>query len=235
MVEEGREIRGNVAASPIVPIVTIVTTKMKNKIKKNLTATSWTEFETLHGDYIKASSAYEHLFLTEVIFKIPELHPEDLVGQYKFEDDNGKTRLIDFAILIGGMPSIAIEVDGYDKTGSGSGMSKDEWGDFTYRQNQITMREMTLLRFSNREISRNPHSAISLIQKAIQQQKNKLHNSTLPRSIGGLAATLTSFASGFFKAASISYEANRRMSKERNDAAIEELRKKYGLDKNKKR
>lgn len=204
---------------------------MKNRIKKNLTATSWSEFEARHGDYIKASSAYEHIFLTEVIFNIPELHPEDLVGQYKFEDDNGKARLIDFVILIGGVPSIAIEVDGYDKTGTGRGMSKDEWDDFTYRQNQITMREMTLLRFSNREFSRNLPGARSLIQKAIQQQKNKFQGSNLPRAIGGFAATLASFSSGFFRAARISYDANRRISKEQDDAAIADLRKKYGLDK----
>lgn len=204
---------------------------MSRRIKNNLTATSWREFDALHGSYIKKSSTYEYLFLTEVIFKIPEIHPEDLVAQYKFFDDNGKMRFVDYVILIGGHPAIAIEVDGYDKTGSGTGMNMEEWSNFMYRQNQIVMKGMTLLRFANRDFSNDPRRAISLIKKAMQQQREKFSDSALPRSIGSIAAMASSAMSNFFKAASISYQGNRRLNKDRDEALIADLRKKYGLDK----
>lgn len=101
-------------------------------------------------------SPYESLFATTVFSLIPELRVEALGTQFAFLDSDGKQRYCDFVIQEGRSIRIAIEVDGFDKTGAGHGMSHDEFVQWQRRQASLTVQGWYVLRFANRDVQNEP-------------------------------------------------------------------------------
>ena len=67
-----------------------------------------------------AKTPYELLFATQVLSAIEDLIDFSyLLPQHPFADAQGRSRRIDFALMEPNGVRVAIEIDGYDKTGSG--------------------------------------------------------------------------------------------------------------------
>lgn len=90
--------------------------------------------------------------------KVEGLDPAQVQLQHPFIDGSGRHRRIDFVLTLGDA-KLAIEVDGYNKTGHGA-MTRQEFDDFLARRNSIPWR---LLQFSNDQITREPGVAARLI------------------------------------------------------------------------
>ena len=72
--------------------------------------------------HLLADSRFEELFVRNVLTRVQELDFRALSAQYRFTDIGGRTRYCDFVLQEGEGVRIAIEVDGYDKRGTGTGM-----------------------------------------------------------------------------------------------------------------
>lgn len=92
---------------------------------------------------------WELEFVDKVLRHVPGLHPDTVSAQTEFRDLDRRRRRIDFTIAEGANVRIALEVDGYDKTGSGEGMSSDDFKDWNVRELSIKAAGWHLLRFAN--------------------------------------------------------------------------------------
>lgn len=97
---------------------------------------SWRDW--LQENRRKFDSEWEEKFVTEILAEVQGLKPEDVFSQTGFEDFSGRQRWIDFTIQEGDDVRIALEVDGWDKTGTGTGQTHDEFDDWLYRELSMT-------------------------------------------------------------------------------------------------
>lgn len=114
---------------------------------------------------------FERLFVDEVLRKVPNLSPSCVSAQTTFDDLGGGTRRIDFTIEEGDYVRIALEVDGWDKTGTGSGMSRHEFHDWSYKELSITAAGWVPLRFANGLIKRKPEDLRESIELQLKMQR----------------------------------------------------------------
>lgn len=122
-------------------------------------------------------SEYEILFALQVLPLVEGLQCEDVTAQYHFVDSDGKDRYCDFAIIESDAIRVAIEIDGYDKRGSGTGMSYDDFLDWQRRQASIASQGWHVLRFANRDVRDNPRECakhISQLLKRLRQTQTGL-------------------------------------------------------------
>jgi very-short-patch-repair endonuclease len=98
-----------------------------------------------------------------VLQHVPGVYPEIVELQRHHEERGGRQRRIDFAIEEGEFVRLAIEVDGYDKTGSGTGWTRAEHDDFLSRQTSVVTEGWRVLRFSNRRVRDEPEACIESI------------------------------------------------------------------------
>jgi len=108
-----------------------------------------------HHNQHQFDSRYEELFVVNVLSQITDLDFSTVRAQYPFKDLDGRQRYCDFVIKEGSI-RIAIEVDGYDKTNSGRGMSHDQFVDWQRRQASLTAEGWHVLRFANRDVRDQP-------------------------------------------------------------------------------
>ncbi|MGM0855863.1 MAG: DUF559 domain-containing protein [Pseudomonadota bacterium] len=101
-------------------------------------------------------SQFEHLFFENVLSDLPDLDFACVQAQMPFLDDEGKQRFCDFSIKEGFQACIAIEIDGYDKRGTGEGMTHAEFIDWQRRQAALTSQGWHVLRFANRDVCNEP-------------------------------------------------------------------------------
>ena len=59
----------------------------------------WKEWVRKHADEMAHIADFEAQFVLEVLSKIPEIDPDDLIPQYPFYDAQNKLRRIDFLVL----------------------------------------------------------------------------------------------------------------------------------------
>ena len=79
-------------------------------------------------------SPFERMFIQQVLTKVADLAPEKVSCQTDFKDSQGKTRRVDFTIEESDAVRLAIEVDGWDKKGRGSGMTLPEFVAWSRRE-----------------------------------------------------------------------------------------------------
>lgn len=72
-------------------------------------------------------SPFEAMFVRHVLAKVPGLAPESVSCQTYFKDSQEQTRKVDFTIEVSDDVRLAIEIDGWDKKGRGSGMTLPEF------------------------------------------------------------------------------------------------------------
>lgn len=97
-------------------------------------------------------SPYEKLFVERVVAHTG-VDLSLVTCQTSFLCD-GKNRRCDFTFEDG--IRIAIEVDGYDKTGRGDGMTRAEFVYWLHKQNCLQEQGWTVLRFANAQVMRQP-------------------------------------------------------------------------------
>jgi very-short-patch-repair endonuclease len=134
-------------------------------------------------------SQFEHLFFENVLSDIPGLDFACLQTQMPFRDDEGKQRYCDFAIQEGLEVRIAIEVDGYDKRGTGEGMTHAEFIDWQRRQAALTSQGWHVLRFANSDVCNEPtrcrnniHSLLTKLRQKEAAGSETLQSITPPHS-----------------------------------------------------
>ena len=129
---------------------------------------TWQEFLAKNRSKL---SPYEVKFVERVLSQVPGLDFATVQAQTPFTDGRGRRRRIDFTITQGEHVRIAIEVDGWDKTGSGTFMTRDEFDDWSRREVTMTSQRWLVLRFANRLVDRSPKSCarhIALVLKHAQ-------------------------------------------------------------------
>lgn len=124
---------------------------------------NWEQWIKENKPKLEHVANFEERFVREILTKIPEITPQDLIAQYPFQDFNGGNRYIDFCIKndVKGF-FVSIELDGQGK-------------DFTEtleRQNLIIVKQLgTLLRFANTTWLNKPGLVIQNIRTVLQNQQ----------------------------------------------------------------
>lgn len=93
--------------------------------------------EWLKTNQKRLGNDWERMFVERVLTRVSELDWRSIEAQMPFRDRDVKRRYADFAIAEGDHVRIILEVDGYDKTGRGAGMTKAEFVDWQRRQNAL--------------------------------------------------------------------------------------------------
>lgn len=135
------------------------------------------KYETWISQY-SFDSPYEEIFLRKVLLNLP-INIKNIKIQHPFIDTDNKQRYCDFTYTEGNLIKIAIEIDGYDKRGTGTGMSKTDFIDWQRRQASLTAAGWRVIRFANTDVrdhsERCQHYLELLLQKlraSEEYQKN---------------------------------------------------------------
>lgn len=154
----------------------------------NLPASSrWLNTNRQKFDSIK----WETMFVEKVLAHVAGIDFDFLHAQLPFKDADGNPRRCDFAILEGDDVRIAMEVDGYDKTGTGTGMTSNEFVDWQRREAALVSQGWRLLRFANTDVRDRPDNCqehISLLLRHERESSN--HRSRLAQQLQRLQSRL---------------------------------------------
>lgn len=124
-------------------------------------------------NYSSLGSQFEHFFFENVLKHVPDIDFSTLHAQMPFIDDDGKQRYCDFAITEGQEVRIVIEIDGYDKRGTGAGMTHGEFIDWQRRQSALTAQGWHVLRFANKDVCNEPERCRKNIQSLLSKLREK--------------------------------------------------------------
>jgi hypothetical protein len=133
---------------------------------------NWDEWASRYKETIMAQKAsgslisYEWSFAANVLRHVPGLVPSSVTPQTPFVGENGQILHMDFGIEINGH-KIALEIEGYDKDGSGMGKSKSDHNNFMSRQRALESQGWRLVSFTNQDHQRDPAGCQVRIQQAI--------------------------------------------------------------------
>jgi hypothetical protein len=130
----------------------------------------WDDFVAQHRS-IWDESPFELKFVELVLRRVPNLSPSIVRPQAPFTAASGLRHRMDFAIVEEPYVHIALEVDGWDKTGRGTGMTQEEFGAFLQRQSELTSQRWDLLRFSNRTFMTSPLSQARFIDLVLRNSR----------------------------------------------------------------
>ncbi len=130
------------------------------------------------------SPIYEGLFVRNVLSRVADLNVASLHVQHPFVDADGKPRRCDFAIIEGDDLKIALEVDGYDKKGTGAGMTRSEFVDWQRRQASLTSQGWIVLRFANTDVRDFPKNCAEHITLTLREARSRQgHTQSLEKEI----------------------------------------------------
>lgn len=136
-----------------------------------------------NGHLLK-DSPFEELFVRNVLTRVGALDYRALSAQYRFTDDGGRTRYCDFVIQEGEGVRIAIEVDGYDKRGTGSGMSRSDFLDWQRRQASLVAQGWRVIRFANVDVRDQAARCAELLSLLLRDERSKeSHSRSLEQRI----------------------------------------------------
>jgi very-short-patch-repair endonuclease len=121
----------------------------------------------------KLDSKYERTFLLDVLGQVPNFDFGSLEGQMSFKDSDGKQRYCDFAVEEGREVRIALEVDGYDKKGRGTGMTHNEFVDWQRREAALVSQGWYVLRFANRDVCDRPDKCAEHVNLLLARERQK--------------------------------------------------------------
>jgi very-short-patch-repair endonuclease len=124
-------------------------------------------------------SDYEILFTETVLPLVPELSLDMISVQYPFQDTDKRQRYCDFVIHENDDVRIAIEIDGYDKKGTGVGMSHADFVDWQRRQAALTSQGWYVLRFANRDVRDEPKRCAEHISLLLKRSRSTSQHKAL--------------------------------------------------------
>ena len=120
---------------------------MTSSNKQGQAPADWNEWKKTYQNTIKHSK-FEWDFAIDVIPEVIGLKPSQVIPQHPFIGRDGREYHMDFAI-ISENSKIAIELEGYDKTGKGTGKSKKEHDEFNRRIQHLTRLGWKVLPITN--------------------------------------------------------------------------------------
>lgn len=121
----------------------------------------------------RLQSPFEQLFVRNVLAHVPGINLDSVDTQYCFTDTEGGTRYCDFVIQEGETLRIAIEIDGYDKTGRGAGMSHTEFVDWQRRHASLVAQGWDVIRFANYDVRHSAKRCIEHISLLLRSERSK--------------------------------------------------------------
>jgi very-short-patch-repair endonuclease len=121
----------------------------------------------------KLDSKFERTFVLEVLGRVPNFDFGSLEGQMSFKDSDGNQRFCDFAVREGREVRIALEVDGYDKKGRGTGMTHNEFVDWQRREAALVSQGWYVLRFANRDVCNRPDKCAEHVNLLLARERQK--------------------------------------------------------------
>lgn len=128
------------------------------------------------------------MFVLNVLGVIRDIDFQNIQAQMPFRDRDGGQRFCDFVIREGEGVRIAIEIDGYDKRGTGTGMTHNEFVDWQRRQAALVSQGWFVLRFANRDVRDHPDRCAEHIGLLLRSERKKLnHQQELKDSLSRLA------------------------------------------------
>ncbi len=151
-----------------------------NATRPEDTVEGWDEF--LRRARATFDSPYESDFAQQVLRRVPGLSPRHVRPQQGFRDAQGRSYRMDFAIVEEPFVHIALEVDGYDKTGRGSGMTRTEFENFLARQAELTAQGWHVLRFANSRFARNPDESVRFIELTLREARSVARDRELAKA-----------------------------------------------------
>lgn len=117
------------------------------KDSKSKDPADWKEWKNLYQNTIRHSQ-FEWNFAIEVIPNVKGLKPSQVIPQHPFIGKDGREYHMDFAIITERV-KIAIELEGYDKTNTGTGKTKKEHDEFNRRIQDLTHLGWKVLTITN--------------------------------------------------------------------------------------
>lgn len=123
--------------------------------------------------HLLKDSPFEELFVRNVLARVRNLDFRALSAQYRFTDDDGRTRYCDFVIQEGEGVRIAMEVDGYDKRGTGTGMSHKDFVDWQRRQASLVAQGWRVIRFANVDVRDEAPRCAELLSLVLRNERSK--------------------------------------------------------------
>lgn len=128
----------------------------------------WQQWKYINKEKIQHIAGYEEKFVDEILSKIPEITPDDVIPQYHFTDSKNGNRYIDFMILNKSKGySLPIELDGYSKL---KNQIYEKFNDFLERQNDLIQQFGIVLRYTNKKAFNQTHTVITEIRQALKDQ-----------------------------------------------------------------
>ncbi|MBW3646826.1 MAG: endonuclease domain-containing protein [Actinobacteria bacterium] len=125
----------------------------------------WALWLDANRDRIERGSPYQWAFARDVLARVG-LDSRCVWAEFSVEHD-GETRRVDFAIIRAGLPRLAVEIDGFDKTGTGSGWTTAEFEDFLQRQNFLIRLGWQVIRFPNVAVRDRPDECRAELLRAL--------------------------------------------------------------------
>lgn len=138
-------------------------------------AVYWEDWLSRHRAVLKtAPGEHEWRFATEVLTKVRGLDPAHVYPQHPFTDGDGGRRRMDFAVLPLRGVQVALEIDGWDKTGERHGMSRSAFEDFVFRATELSSQGWLVLRFTNQRFIADPIGCAKTIELALRREVAKV-------------------------------------------------------------
>ncbi len=129
----------------------------------------WNEWKKLYKDTIRHTQ-FEWDFAIDVIPEVVGLKPSQVIPQHPFTGRDGREYHMDFAIITEKV-KIAIELEGYDKTNSGTGKSKKEHDEFNLRIQHLTRLGWKILTITNAQFKRDPMGYANQIRQLMWESQ----------------------------------------------------------------
>ncbi len=132
---------------------------------------TWQQWKQVNSDKIQHIVGYEERFVDEILCRIPEIEPTDVIAQYHFKDNQSGNRYIDFMIKNEAKGyCLPIELDGYDKINN-KGYAR--FNDFLERQNDLIKLFGIVLRYTNKKAFLEQDKVIAEISEALRIQADR--------------------------------------------------------------
>ena len=132
----------------------------------------WDEWAKKYGPIVLSQRAkgslvsYEWEFAKTVLRHVSGLPASRVIPQQPFVGENGQTLHVDFGIEVNGH-KIAVEVEGFDKTGSGMGKTMKEHNNWAARQRALETLGWKVIAITNKDFLTNPVKYQRIIENAM--------------------------------------------------------------------
>lgn len=136
---------------------------------------NWQQWKYHYHKELWHPVGYEEQFVDMVLSQINCIIPSDVIPQWRFVDEMGGNRYVDFVIINEDKGyNLAIELDGLTKLQDGVGnLDFRKYGDLWLRQNDLMGKVGMLLRFTNQQMKYRTQWVIDRVINALNQQSQQ--------------------------------------------------------------